>query len=104
MTSKEFGPLTHGESSDPSRAAVPDGDFGALDDDRDVPPTARVREHLLESGGIRLDVLVLQNAVSFRVVLTGRDRVRSRVFAEDDDFLCHMNSFVRGRRKTRDLS
>jgi hypothetical protein len=55
-----------------------------------------VPEHFLERGGVHLDVLVLDDAVFFCVVLTGRDRVGSCVFAEDDDFLCHSNSCVKG--------
>ncbi len=89
-------PLTHGESSDASGSAESDGHLGPLDDYRDLPSTTCVPEHLLERGDVRLDVLVVDDAIFFCVVLTGRDRVGSRVFAEDDDFLCHTNSLARG--------
>ena len=70
--------------SHPSGASEADGDLAGLEDDRNLP-APRQADHPVELLLVRLDVDVGEGNVSFRVVLTGRDRVGSRVFSEDLD-------------------
>ena len=73
--------------SDASRAAIADGHFPAVDDDRDGPSAAGHREHLFQELGVGLHVVVLDP--SFRIGLTGRGGVGSAGFSVDFDFLGH---------------
>jgi hypothetical protein len=66
-----------------------DGDLAALHDDRHLPTPAGVHEHLSESAGVSLDIDVANNDVSRCVILTGRCRVRSSVFAENEHDIVH---------------
>jgi hypothetical protein len=68
-------------SLDASGAAEPDGDLAPFDDDRH-PPASGKPDHPVELFLVRLDVDVGEGDLSFRVVLTGRGRVGSRVFSE----------------------
>jgi hypothetical protein len=70
---------------DPSTAAVADGHFVVLDDDRDVATALAVREHPLEVGGALLDVEILDRAAALCEDLTGFRGVGSSVLAEDQD-------------------
>ena len=74
-----------GSSLDASRTAEPDRHFGAVQDDRYVPAPPGHGEHAIERRSILLDVDVLELDTPPDMVLTGGQRVGSRVLAEDVD-------------------
>lgn len=56
---------------DPSRAPETDRHLAVFDDDGDLPASTRGAEHLLETGGILLDVDVTNRDLPLLVILTG---------------------------------
>ena len=56
---------------DPSRAPETDRHLAVFDDDGHLPASARGGEHLLEAGGILLDVNVTNRDLPLLVILTG---------------------------------
>ena len=76
-----------GSQSDPSTAAVADGDLLVFDDDRDLAAALRVLQHPLEAGLVLLDIHVFERYVPPGKIITGGLGVRSRVLPEDVDHL-----------------
>ena len=74
---------------DPSGSAESDLHLSLFDDDRHLPATVGMREHLVESGRILFDIEVLDGDLSRCVVLTGRIGVGSGVPAEDQHLVVH---------------
>jgi hypothetical protein len=70
--------------SDPSSPAEADRDLVPVDDDRDFAPPMREPEHALELLTILLHVDVFDADLAPGVILTGRLRIGSGVFAEDE--------------------
>src|SRR5687767_15061149 len=70
---------------DSSGAAEADRDLLSVDDHGHLAPPFRQREHALELLAIPLHVEVLELNLALGVILTGRQRVRSGVFTEDED-------------------
>jgi hypothetical protein len=56
---------------DSSSPAEPDCHFAVIDDHGHLPASARGGEHLLEAGGILLDVNVTNRDLPLLVILTG---------------------------------
>ena len=75
---------------DPSATTEPDRHVSPFDDHGDLALAARVSEHFFKRSFVRFDIFVLDNEISTGVILTGRDRIRSRILAEYNDFLWHM--------------
>ena len=71
--------------SDASRAAEADRDLLAVHDHWHLTAPLRELEHALELLAILLDVDVFDVDLAPGVILTGRLRVGSGVFAEDED-------------------
>jgi hypothetical protein len=69
---------------DPSGASETDGDLAPLDDDRHLPAAGEAH-HPVELIFVRQDVDIGERDFSFRVILTGRGCMGSRVFSEDLD-------------------
>src|SRR5450759_2493054 len=95
----QVGTAAPGSSLDASRAAEPDRHFVAVEDDRYVPAPPGHGEHPIERRSILLDVDVLELDTPPDMVLTGGQRVGSRVLAEDADHgSLSLSQSVRARR------
>jgi hypothetical protein len=68
----------------PSSPPEADRDLVSIDDDRDFTASLRQREHALELLAVLFDVEVLDVDLALGVILTGRLRIRSGVFPEDE--------------------
>jgi len=73
---------------DLSGASEADCDFAPFDDDRHLPASGEP-DHPVQLILVRFDVYVGEGNPSFRVILTGRDRMGSRVLSEDLDAIGH---------------
>ena len=73
--------------SNASGTAEADDHVRSVDDHGNDSFALRMNQHLIERSAIHLDVLVLDSDVSTGVILTGRQGVRSGIFAEDEDFV-----------------
>ena len=81
--------LQTGGALDASGAAEPDRHFSFVDDDGNLTAAAGVFEHFVERSARDLDILVVHGDVFRCVVLTGRNRVGSGVFSENQNCVGH---------------
>jgi len=70
---------------DASSAAEADGDLVAVNDHGHRAASVAVHEHARKGRGVLLDVEVLERNVPPLKIVTGGQRIRSGVFAEDVD-------------------
>ena len=78
-----------------SRTAEADGDFAGFDDDRHLAPPFGELKHALQALLVFEDVDVLMGNFAAFESLPGSCRVRSEIFAENENFIIHDRSIIR---------